>query len=495
MRNVGPSRDIMVVGRSCRLPGAASVEELWSNLLGSRCSVTRVPESRWSLAKHGHPRPKEPGKSYVWAAGVLDDVWGFDPGVFGISPREAEQMDPQQRLMLELTWEALEDAGLRRSDVAGTEVGVFVGASSTEYQNIRNTDMAGGDAYTATGSALSIISNRLSHAFDLRGPSFTVDTACSSSLVALHQAMGALNSGQIDTAIVGGVNLLLSPFGFVVFSQASMLSASGLCRTFDAKADGYVRAEGGVVLVLKSAAAAQKDDSRIHARIVASGVNSDGRTNGIALPSTLSQTKLLRDVYHGAGIKPSEVAFVEAHGTGTRVGDPIEAMTIGDVLGRERDAPLRIGSIKSNIGHLEPASGLAGVLKAMLALEHDMLPPSINFDEPNPEIPFGDLKLEVCTRPTPLAGNGSRRFAGVNSFGFGGTNAHVVLGDAPARVRPGPSAMSGTPTCSRSRPRAVRPCETSPGATWTSCHRRPSMRRARSSRPPPTAGRCSPNGR
>ena len=268
VRNLGPSRDVVVVGRSCRLPGASSVDDLWANLVAGRCSVSEVPPERWPAAKYGHPRPKEPGKSYVWAAGVLDDIWGFDPSVFGISPREAEQMDPQQRLMLALTWEALEDAGIRRSAVAGTDVGVFVGASSTEYQNLRHTDLAAGDAYTATGGALSIVSNRISHAFDFQGPSFTVDTACSSSLVALHQAMEALRTGRIDTAIVGGVNMLLSPFGFVVFSQASMLSPTGLCRTFDAKADGYVRAEGGVVLVLRSRwPRPREDDNRVHGRL------------------------------------------------------------------------------------------------------------------------------------------------------------------------------------------------------------------------------------
>ncbi|MDB5513020.1 MAG: Beta-ketoacyl synthase [Enterovirga sp.] len=424
-------QDVLIVGRSCRLPGAPSVDALWSNLIDGRCSVTEVPDDRWSKRKHGHPRPKEPGKAYTWAAGVLDDIWSFDPSVFGISPREAEQMDPQQRLMLELTWEALEDAGLRRSALAGTDVGVFVGASSPEYTVIRNTDIASGDAYTATGGAVSIISNRISHAFDFQGPSFTVDTACSSSLVALHQAMEALRSGRIDTAIVGGINLLLSPFGFVIFSQASMLSPRGLCRTFDAGADGYVRSEGAVVFVLQTAERAARGDSRAYARIAGSGVNSDGRTNGIALPSRFSQAKLLRQVYSEAGIKPSEVSFVEAHGTGTRVGDPIEAFTIGEVLGKERSERLRIGSIKSNIGHLEPASGLAGMLKAMLALEHDMLPPSLHVEQPNPEIPFDELNLEICTAPTPLPRKNGIRYAGVNSFGFGGTNAHVVIADPP----------------------------------------------------------------
>ena len=433
MRNPATTRDVVVVGRACRLPGAASVDQLWDNLLSGRCTVTSVPEDRWSLARHYHPRPKEPGKSYVWAAGVLDDVWGFDPAPFGISPREAEQMDPQQRLLLELTWEALEDAGLKRSDIGGEAVGVYVGASSTEYQNIRGNDVAGSDAYTATGGALSIVSNRISHAFDLQGPSLTIDTACSSSLVALHHAMEALRSGLIDTAIVGGVNVLLSPFGFILFSQASMLSPNGLCRTFDAKADGYVRAEGGVVLVLQTAAAAARSSARVHGSLVASGVNSDGHTNGIALPSRFAQGNLLNTLYERHGIDPSRLAFVEAHGTGTRVGDPIEAATIGKVLGKPRSERLPIGSIKSNIGHLEPASGLAGVLKTLLALEHDVLPPSLHFDEPNPDIDFDDLNLEVCTAPMPLRRRDGPRYAGVNSFGFGGTNAHVVVGDAPPR--------------------------------------------------------------
>jgi acyl transferase domain-containing protein/NADPH:quinone reductase-like Zn-dependent oxidoreductase/acyl carrier protein len=431
VRSTEQRQDVVVVGRSCRLPGASSVAQLWSNLLEGRCSVTQIPDDRWSKQKHGHPRPKEPGKAYTWAAGVLDDLWTFDPSVFGISPREAEQMDPQQRLLLELTWEALEDGGIPRSKLAGRDVGVFVGASSPEYTIIRNTDMAGGDAYTATGGAISIISNRISHAFDFQGPSFTVDTACSSSLVALHEAMSALQSGRIDTAIVGGINLLMSPFGFIVFSQASMLSPDGRCQTFDAKANGYVRAEGAVVLVLQTAERARQDDSRMYARIANSGVNSDGRTNGIALPSRYSQGKLLRQLYGESGITPAQMAFVEAHGTGTRVGDPIEAFTIGEVLGKGRPAPLPIGSIKTNIGHLEPASGLAGMLKAMLALEHDILPPSINFSEPNPEIPFDELNLQVAAEPTRLARTDEPRFAGINSFGFGGTNAHAIISDAP----------------------------------------------------------------
>lgn len=425
------SFDIAIVGRSCRIPGAASVASLWELLQSGRCAVSRVPADRWSLERLYHPRSNERGRSYTWSAGLLDDIWGFDPAVFGLSPREAEQMDPQQRLLLELSFEALEDAGIKPSALAGSQTGVFVGASALDYGNLRILDSAAADPYFATGNTLSIISNRISYIFDLHGPSFTVDTACSSGLVALNEAVLALQSGRIDTAIVGGVNILASPFGFLSFSQASMLSRAGLCQAFSAKADGYVRAEGGVALVLQAGSVAQ--DRRIHAMIRASEVNSDGRTSGISLPSRTYQAALLAQVYADYGIEPDDLAFVEAHGTGTRVGDPIEAGALGEVLGRKRSAPLPIGSIKTNIGHMEPASGLAGLLKAMLALEHDVLPASLHFDEPNPDIDFKGLNLEVCGKPLALAprGAGSLRVAGVNSFGFGGTNAHVVIADPP----------------------------------------------------------------
>ena len=243
--------EIAVIGWSCRLPGANSVSELWSLLLEGRCAISQVPADRFSLARYGHPRRNERGKSYTWAAGVLDDVWGFDPSVFGISPREAVQMDPQQRILLQLTWEALEDAGIRPSAIAGTEVGVFVGASQTDYGHAISGDQAMADSHFATGNALAILANRISYIYDLHGPSVTFDTACSSSLVALHHATEALRAGRIETAIVGGINVIASPAEFVTFSQASMLSPTGLCRAFSADADGYVRAEGGAVLVLR----------------------------------------------------------------------------------------------------------------------------------------------------------------------------------------------------------------------------------------------------
>ena len=422
-------KDIAIVGRACRLPGASSVEGLWQLLTEGRCAVSRIPEDRWSLPAYAHPRAQERGKSYTWAAGILDDIWSFDPGVFGISPREAEQMDPQQRLLLELTWEALEDAGLRPSAVAGSDIGVFVGASSLDYGNLRVLDPASSDAYAATGNTLSIISNRISYIFDLKGPSFTLDTACSSSLVALNAAITAIEAGQVDTAVVAGASLLVSPFNFISFSNAQMLSRTGLCQAFSANADGYVRAEGGVVLILQSAEAAARSGRTVRGRIAASGVNSDGRTTGITLPSGTAQGALLEQVYRDAGIDPETIAFVEAHGTGTPVGDPIEAGAIGGKLGKRRQVPLPIGSIKTNIGHTEPVSGLAGLLKASLALEHDLFPASLHAAELNPDIPFEALNLAVNRAPLALA-RAPERFAGVNSFGFGGTNAHVVLTDA-----------------------------------------------------------------
>jgi phthiocerol/phenolphthiocerol synthesis type-I polyketide synthase C len=368
----------------------------------------------------------------------LDDVWGFDPTVFGISPREAEQMDPQQRILLQLTWEALEDAGIPPSSLAGSDTGVFVGGSQTDYAHSMFSDHAIADPHFATGNALAILANRISYIFDLRGPSVTIDTACSSSLVALHQACEALRSGRIDTAVVGGINVIASPAEFISFSQASMLSPTGLCHAFSAKADGYVRSEGGAVLILRKTTQAKAGGNPIHGLVLASDVNSDGRTNGISLPAAATQAALLDRVYSRAGIDPNRLAFVEAHGTGTPVGDPIEAEALGRTLGAARSEPLPIGSVKTNVGHTEAASGLAGLLKALLSLKHGLFPRSLHATSLNPAIPFDQLNLSVCASPLAL-GNDARTCAGVNSFGFGGTNAHVVIAPAEtAHQRPTP---------------------------------------------------------
>ena len=421
------SQEVAIVGYAARLPGAGSASAFWSLLKANASSIGWIGPDRFPTQPYFHPSPDQPGRSYTFAAGLIDDVWGFDATAFGMSPREAEQVDPQQRHLLEVTHDALTHAGIPAGSLAGSGVGVYVGASSVDYGARFFADPAAADVHMMTGNTLSVIANRLSYHFDLHGPSFTVDTACSSSLVALSLACDAIRAGTIDTAIVGGVNLLLSPFSFVGFSRASMLSPTGLCRPFDAAADGYVRAEGAIVLVLRSPEAARRNRNRVHATLVGWGVGQDGRTTGLSLPSADSQRQLLDKVYGEFGLDPAALAFVEAHGTGTPVGDPVEADALGQALGQVRAQPLPIGSVKSNIGHLEPASGLAGVLKTVLSLQHGIVPATLHQQAPNPEIPFDALNLRVVDHNRPLPARRASPLAGVNSFGFGGTNAHVVL--------------------------------------------------------------------
>ncbi len=425
----GKHDKIAIVGVACRFPGGvASLDDYWRVLSGGQDVVTQIGEDRFGTEFFQHANRKEPGKSVTFAAGVLKDIGHFDAAFFGISPREAEQMDPQQRLLLELAWEALENGGQIPDALAGSDCAVYVGIASTDYLNRRVDDPASMDAYTMTGNTASIASNRISYIFDLQGPSVSVDTACSSSLVAVHQACQAIRNGEASMAIAGGVNMLLHPFAFVGFSQASMLSARGRCRTFDASGDGYVRAEGAAVLFLKPLAQAEADGDPIHGVIVASGINADGKTNGITVPSYNQQGKLLRKVYGDAGVDIDDLVYLEAHGTGTAVGDPIETRAIGEVLGQARtQQPLPIGSAKSNLGHLETASGMAGLLKAILTLKHQALPPSLHIETPNPRIDFTGLNLQVVTQLTPLERTGRRQLVGVNSFGFGGANAHVLI--------------------------------------------------------------------
>ncbi|MFX1766420.1 SDR family NAD(P)-dependent oxidoreductase [Paraburkholderia sp. A1RI-2L] len=434
---------IAIVGMSCRLPGGVTnPDELWTLLRDERDAVTEIPADRFGTDYYRHPSKPEPGKSYTFAAGVLDDVSHFDAAFFGISPREAMQMDPQQRLLLELAWEAFEDAGVRPADMRGRNCAVYVGVASTDYGNRSMDDLSCVDPYSATGNTMSIAANRVSYLFDLRGPSMAVDTACSSSLVALHQACRALASGEADMALAGGVNLLLHPFGFVSFAKASMLSPTGRCRAFDSRGDGYVRSEGGAFVMLKTLSRALSDGDTIHAVIAGSGVNSDGYTQGgISVPGAATQAELLRRVYGEANVSPLQLAYVEAHGTGTQVGDPIETQALLEVAGagRESGAPLLIGSVKTNLGHLETASGMAGLLKAVLCLKHRAVPRSLHFRTPNPKIDFGEGRLRVVDRFTPLETHDAPLHIGVNSFGFGGTNAHVILAEAPDPVREGPA--------------------------------------------------------
>ncbi|NYH17070.1 type I polyketide synthase [Paraburkholderia bryophila] len=438
------TKQIAIVGMACRFPGhVESPDDFWALLRDEKDAVTQVPADRFGTEFYQHPSKREAGKSYTFSAGVLDDVAGFDAAFFGISPREAQQMDPQQRLLLELAWETFEDAGVRPRDMEGSHCAVYIGVASPDYGNRFVDDLNAVDPYSATGNTLSIASNRLSYLFDLRGPSVSVDTACSSSLVALHQACQALQSGDAEIALAGGVNLLLHPFGFVTFSKASMLSPRGRCRAFDASGDGYVRSEGGALVMLKTLDRALADGDTIHAVIAGSGVNSDGYSQGgISVPGAATQAALLRTVYDRAGVDPRSLAYVEAHGTGTAVGDPIEARALMEVAsaGREVDRPLLIGSVKTNVGHLETASGMAGLIKAILCLKHRAVPKTLHFETPNPAIDFVGGRLRVVDRLTPLGSDGQPLVIGVNSFGFGGTNAHVVLKEAPGAVTTAPAA-------------------------------------------------------
>lgn len=445
------AHNTIISGYAGRLPGAESVDAFWQVLKDGRCTVSKVGADRFDTRSFIHPDPATPGRSATFAAGQIDDVWGFDANFFGISPREAVQIDPQQRLLLQVVWEAIEDAGLKPSDLAGSNTGVYVGASALDYHQRLLFDMPAVDIQTMTGNTLSIVANRISYIFDLRGPSFTLDTACSSSLVALHQAVAAIESGQVDTAIVAGVNLLLSPFSFIGFSRASMLSSQGLCRAFDASGDGYVRSEGAVALVLRRDA----PGVAARARILASGINADGRTAGLSLPSSPAQTSLLRSIYDELDISADDLAFIEAHGTGTQVGDPAEANALGQVIGQARGTVLPIGSAKTNVGHLEPVSGLVGVLKSILALQNRLLPRSLHFETPNPNIDFTALNLSVASDPLPLTGDVSRQLAGINSFGFGGTNAHTVIGEVAPRPEPASRVADDAPLVVSARSEAA----------------------------------------
>lgn len=431
-----------IIGASCILPGANSLESLWQLLLEGRNVVSPQPSGRWNVERFLRPGDPAPGFAYSFAGGYLDDAFGFDPMPFNISPREAQQMDPQQRLLLTAAWRAFEDAGLPPSTLAGRNVGVYVGASLADYQSAGAFDPAVIGSHFMTGNALSILANRLSYVFDLKGPSFTVDAACSSSFIALTQAVAALRAGDVDLAIVGGVNMLLSPVPFIGFSQARMLSTTGLCRPFSEAADGYVRSEGAVVLVLQRESEALAAGRRIRSVVVAAGTNADGRTNGISLPAQETQQRLIETIYRNAGFDPAALAFVEAHGTGTKIGDPIEAAAIGEALGRHRAAPLPIGSVKSNLGHLEAASGLASLLKASLALEHRLVPRSLFAEAPNTAIPFGDLNLQPVVEPLALPSDGRDLFAGVCNYGFGGTNGHAILRSARREEQGGGSGAA-----------------------------------------------------
>jgi acyl transferase domain-containing protein len=429
------AKRVALIGLSFRFP-STDTARYWPDLLQGRDLVTEIAPDRWAPAAYHHPLREHPGTSYSRAAGSLGDVSGFDAEFFGISPREASLMDPQQRLLLELAWETLENAGVKPSGLRGSDCGVYIGVASADYAHRVSGDLGVVDASFATGNASSIAANRISYVYDLRGPSVVMDTACSSSMVAFHHACRAIESGEISQALAGGISLHLHPYGFLVFSKASMLSRQGRCNVFDAAGDGYVRSEGGGLFLLKDLDRAVADGDPILAVVAGSAINTDGRKSGLTVPSADAQAELLRQAYARAGIGPDEIDYLEAHGTGTPVGDPIETRAIGEALGRRRspDRPLPIGSVKSNMGHLEAASGVAGLVKAVYSLRHRCVPATIGIRELNPAIRAQEWNLDIVTRTQPLPAAG-RLVIGVNSFGFGGSNAHVILrspDDAPA---------------------------------------------------------------
>ncbi|MEF9907217.1 SDR family NAD(P)-dependent oxidoreductase [Streptomyces sp. P9-A2] len=432
-------RAVAVVGVGCRLPGGITdLDGLWSVLRDGRDMVGEMPADRLPRDRTVDPGTVRPGRSYTAAGGFLTDVASFDAAYFGMSPAEARHIDPQQRLLLEMAAEALDDAALPAESLAGSDTCVYVGVSDPGYGVNLSMMQDHTSPHTMPGATLSITANRLSYAFDLRGPSMAVDTACSSALVALDRACRTLREGVGRVALAGGINVLSNPYSFAGFSYAGMLSRRGRCAAFSADADGFVRAEGGAVLVLKRLTDAVADGDRVHAVLAATGNNTDGRSTGMIVPSAETQEALLHTVYAEAGIDADDLVYVEAHGTGTQVGDPAEAEAIGRALGRRRrGAPLPIGSVKSNLGHLEPASGMAGLLKAILVLRHRLVPASLHALPLNPRIDFDGLGLAPAVDPVPLD-PGERAAVGVSAFGFGGANAHAVVTPPPAPRQPEP---------------------------------------------------------
>src|SRR3984893_4858586 len=424
---------IAIIGIGCRFPGANDPAAFWQLLRDGVDAIREVPADRFDEHAFYGPDPATPGKMNTRWGGFLGQVDQFDPNFFGISPREASRMDPQQRLLLEVTWEALQDAGQVAERLAGTQAGVFIGIATNDYGQLQWNDLGRIDAYAGTGNALSIAANRISYVFDFRGPSLAIDTACSSSLVAVHLACCSLRNGESTLAIAGGVNLILSPAIAINFTKAGAMAPDGRCKAFDARANGYVRSEGAGVVVLKPLSKALADGDPIYAIIRGSAVNQDGRSNGLMAPNPLAQEAVLREAYRQASVSPGKVQYVEAHGTGTLLGDPIEAKALGTVLGVDRPPgrPCALGAVKTNLGHLEAAAGVAGLIKVALALNHLEIPPSLHFQEPNPYIPFDEVCLRVQTTLGPWPARSGPALAGVSSFGFGGTNAHVVLEEAP----------------------------------------------------------------
>ena len=436
---------VAVVGMGCRFPGGADhPESFWKLLRAGTDAITEVPADRWNWRDYYDPDPAAPGKMTTRWGGFIGQVDSFDAAFFGISPREALHLDPQQRLFLEVAYEALDDAGLARERLGGSRTGVFVASYHNDYGQAQYAAPAVIDAYTSTGTAHSVLANRLSYLLDLRGPSVSIDTACSSSLVAVHLGCESLRAGESNVAVVGGVSLMLTPEMTVALSKWGFLTEDGRCKTFDARANGFVRGEGCGVIVLKRLSDALADDDTVLALVRGSAVNQDGRSNALTAPNGLAQQAVVREALARAGAAPDDISYIEAHGTGTALGDPIEVEALAEVFApRPADRRCVIGSVKTNIGHTEAAAGLAGLIKVVLALRHETIPAHLHFTKPNPHLDFNTLPFEIPLAARPWARGPVPRLAGVSSFGFGGTNAHVVLEEPPLVTGAAPAAAGG----------------------------------------------------
>jgi len=440
---------IAIIGMSCRFPKAENAEAFWKLLLNEEDAIGPIPQDRWQVDDYYDADPAAPGKTNQRHAAMLERIHDFDPFFFNISPAEATQINPSQKLMLELVWEAMENAGIPADKLTGTRAGVYVGNIWSDFEHLRKHKNAAVTSHSAVGQSSNIIANRISYTFGLRGPSLVMDTGCSSSLVAVHLACQSIWEGSSEWAVAGAVNHILDPDQYILLTKFGGLSAKGRCSTFDADGDGFVRGEGAGVVLLKKLSDAERDGDHILAVIRGSAINNNGFNASLPATSVQGQEELLRETYRMAGINPHEVHYVEAHGTGTRLGDPTETKALGGVLGMGRDASRRLalGSVKTNIGHLEAAAGIAGMIKVLLAMQHRVLPASLNFRTPNPKIPFDamNLRVQAQTGPWPTV-NGETLKAGINSFGWGGTNAHVVLEE----YRPARPAAPTTPAPQRS---------------------------------------------
>ncbi|MBD2385059.1 type I polyketide synthase [Cylindrospermum sp. FACHB-282] len=431
---------IAIVGMGFRFPGGVKdPETFWQLLHNGVDAITEIPADRWDVEHYYDPDPDAPGKIYTRHGGFLDQVDQFDPEFFGIAPLEAMDMDPQQRLLLEVTWEALENAGLAPERLKGTQTGLFVGISSDDYAQLSVTfdDLNRLDAYRGLGNARSIAVGRLAYILDLQGLTMQLDSSCSSSLLGIHVACQSLRSGECNLALAGGVNLMLSPINTILGCKLRALSTDGRCKTFDAAADGYVRGEGCGMVVLKRLSDAIADGDNILALIRGSAANHDGKSNGLTAPNGSAQEAVIKQALANARVKPEQIQYVEAHGTGTPLGDPIEVLALGKVLGqgRSEQEPLIIGSLKTNFGHLEAAVGVASLIKVVLSLQHQQIPPHLHFQNPNPYIPWDRLAIAIPTELTPWPRQDGPQLAGVSSFGMSGTNVHIIVEAAPNQLK------------------------------------------------------------